>query len=346
MIIRRIKIMMLYSIEMLSKLAAYTLNAHKYNIVGQETNQINRRLQKNGDYLNTLLENALNERNQNVSIDQAKHENLVSADFDPFWRKNREKRKGAYELYKLVGTKDTNNLFFPEEDSPMYKAAINNKELVLPMGKSAAARVICYIEKNADNEIFWHRTWIDNHHYTVEATEYGLQCIEEIDNSIFSNSNIDLSGAIFSEYDCSDIWTNYTGEMEWTGSRRSKFYIFRYVNMFAHGLKKHLVGKPEYKHVNEYLMSMLIDIVKAKFGIGSEAAKQALAKEAFNYVFTDDATIFQNEGFEIRAELLAQLFAETWMKNQELHGEKALEEEVEELPSFEDDEDEFENELI
>lgn len=338
--------MMLYTEEMLSKLAAYTLNAHKYNIVGQETNQINRRLQKNGDYTNTLLENALNERNQNVSIDQAKHEDLVSSDFDPFWRKNREKRKGAYELYKLVGTKEPDGLYYPEEDSPMYKAAINNKELVLPMGKSAAARVIKHIEKVADNEIFWHRTWIDDRHYTVEATEYGLQCIEEMDNSIFSNSNVDLSGAIFGEYDCSDVWTNYTGELEWTGAHTTKFYIFRYVNMFAHGLKKHLVGKPEYDRVNEYLMQMLIDIVMEKFHISAEAAKEALAKEAFNYVFTDDAAVFQSEGFEMRAELLAQLFAETWMKNQELHGEKALEEEVEELPSFEDDEDEFENELI
>lgn len=339
--------MKLYSEEMLSKLSAYTLNAHKYNVVGIETNQINRRLQKNGDYLEILKENALNERNQNVSIDQAKHEDLITGN-DPFWRAQREKRKAASEYFKEVGTKkeDGTGAYYPEEDSPYYKMLISNKEKTLPMNGSAVAHVIKYIEQNADKEIYTRRTWTTDDKYTVEFTEYGLQCIEGVDNSMYTNSTIDLSEAIFGEFDCSDIYTNYTKITEWHGSHTTRFHIFRYVMMFMRGIKDHWVGKPEYKKVNEYLMSMLIDIVVEKFHVSAEEAKEALAKEAFNYVFTDDAAIFQSEGFEQRAELLAQLFAETWMKNQELNGQKALEEEVEELPSFEDDEDEFENELI
>lgn len=329
--------MMLYTIEMLAKLAAYTNNAKKYNIVGQETNQINRRLQKNGNYLETLIENALNERNQNVSIDQAKHEDLVSSEFDPFWRANREKRKGAYELYKLCGTKAEDGTYYPDEDSPRWKAEIANKKATLPMWNSAAALVIKYVEEKADKEIYWHKTWKDDKNYTVEATEYGLENINHIDDSMFVNSSIDLSGDIFDEYDFTDVWTNYTGKSEWSGSHTQNFYVFRYVNMFAYALKEIKAN------VNESILKMLVEVVSNKFSISADEAKEALAKEAFHYVFTDDAAIFQDGGFEQRAELLAQIFAETWMANQEANGQHVLETEIEELPFVDDDD---ENDLV
>lgn len=330
--------------SMLASMSAHAYTVHKYNIVGTETNQVNRRECKFNfantpksrvAYVNMLKSNALNVANQNVAIDLGKHPELLEKG-DPFASYRKELRKGVYEMYKLAN-KFIDGVRMPQADCPMYENAESSNEY-LPIGTAAYGKLRSVLDK-VDAHIYSNREYIYNSekgtwYYRNHMTDYA------VNNMIETKYSADVKDiGMFTMSDVVDAYTEVTTRDVWDGKQKDEFNLFKYTLMVARKIKELNEELTEKLDVNAELKRFFVLSIMHKFNCSEDEAIAMAAKAAFDHVFTVDAAIYEEDGFELRAEKLFNIFVDEWANLQIKIGEEALNTEIEELPAIDDDDD-------
>lgn len=335
---------------MLTSMADHAYIVREYNIVGSETNQVNRReckftfvntsLKSRIAYVNMLKANALNVANQNVGIDLGKHPELLK-NGNPFAEYMKEKRKGVYEEYKLAN-KWVDGVRRPQADCPMYKQAERDTIKYLPVGNAAYGKLMEVLKTvpahlYSDREYVWNEQQ-ERWDYENHMTDYAVSNMVEVKYS----ANVKDAG-MFSMADVRDAYTEVTSRDVWDGKQTAEFSLFQYTLMVARKIKElsdELVEKGENKlDVNAELKKFFVMCVMKKFNCSEDEAVSMAAKAAFDYCFTVDAKVYEETGFEMRAEKLFNLFVEDWAELQIKLGEETLNSDIEELPEVDDEEE-------